>query len=112
MSSVGTWIVWILGIATVLGGVAALVYFSEKWRQSTRWTEKDKEVDSAWWEESVLKKDYEARGCTHFGWSNSDRVAERLGQGSEVVQEVDKFNRIRYRLVNTSGQVLLCRKPT
>ncbi len=112
MSSVGTVIAWILGIATVLGGLAALVYFGEKWRQRTRWTDKDKEVNSAWWEASALKKDYEARGYRHFAWSNSDRVAERMAQGCELVHDVDKANRVKYRLINTSGQVLLCRKPT
>lgn len=34
---------WVLGIATVLGGVAALLYFREKWRARSTRSEKGKE---------------------------------------------------------------------
>lgn len=104
-----TAIAWILGIATVLGGIAAVGFLRDKWREKQQWTEKEKEVNSAWWESSELKKLYEAKGYKDFGWSNSDRVAERVVEGKEIVHEVDQKNRIKYRLVNKSGQVLVCR---
>ena len=98
---------WILVIATVLGGIAALVYFRDKWRSQQQWVEEKKEVNSAWWESSELKKQYEANGFKNFGWSNSDRVAERIAEGKAIVYEVDIDNRVKYKLVNSSGQVLM-----
>lgn len=106
----GTAIAWILGIATVLGGIAAVGYFRDKWREKQEWTEKDKVVNNNWWESSDLKKQCEAQGRKEFGWSNPDRVAERIAEGKEVVFETDEENRTKYRLVNKSGQVLVCRK--
>lgn len=103
-------VAWILGIATVLGGIAAIGYFRDKWREKQQWTEKEKAVNSNWWESSELKKQYIAKGYTEFGWSNFDRLAERIAEGKEVVFEVDEENRIKYRLVNKSGQVLVGRK--
>jgi len=98
---------WILVIATVLGGIAALVYFRDKWRSQQQWVEEKKEVNSAWWESSELKKQYVANGFKSFGWSNSDRVAERIAEGKAIVYEVDIDNRVKYKLVNSSGQVLM-----
>lgn len=106
----GTVIAWIIGIATVLGGIAAVGYFRDKWREKQEWIEKDKVVNNNWWESSELKKQYEAKGCKEFSWSNSDRVAERIAEGKKVVFETDEENRTKYRLVNKSGQVLVCRK--
>lgn len=102
-------VAWFLGIATLLGGIAAILYFIEKWRENKKWNETAKEVNSAWWESSELKKKYDARGCKDFAWSNSDRVAARVQDGMEVVYEIDEKNRTKYRLVNKCGQVLLCR---
>jgi len=105
----GTVIVWILGIATVLGGIAAIYYFYEKWCERQQWTEEEKEVNTTWWESSELKKQYEAKGFKDFAWSKSDRVTERIADGKEIVLEIDEKNRIKYKLVNSSGQVLLCK---
>lgn len=108
----GTVIVWILAIATIVGGVAAVGYFRDKWREKQRWTVEEKEVNSAWWESSELKKQYEADGFKDFSWSNSERVPERIAEGKEIVYELDKKDRIKYKLVNSSGQVLMCRAGT
>jgi hypothetical protein len=108
--NMGTVIVWIIGIATILGGIAAIGYFRDKWREKQQWTEKEKVINNAWWESSELKQQYEAQGCTEFMWSNEDRVAERIATGKEPVCEVDEQNRTKYKLVNKSGQVLLCTK--
>jgi hypothetical protein len=104
-----TAIAWILGIATVLGGIAAVGYFRDKWRAKQQWTEREKIVSTAWWESSDLKTQYEAKGCTDFGWSNPDRLAERMAEGKQVVFEIDHQNQIKYHIVNKSGQVLVCR---
>lgn len=112
MEIMGTAIAWILGIATVLGGIAAIGYFRDKWRENRQWTEQQKEINSTWWESSELKKQYEANGYQDFGWSNSDRVAERTAEGREIVYEVDEEKRVKHMLVNKGGQVLLCRKDT
>jgi len=82
----------------------------EKWKNRKLFVEEEKEVNSAWWESSEIKKKYEANGYNEFGWSNSDRVAQRVSEGKEIVYEVDEVNRVKYRLVNKSGQVLVCRK--
>ena len=103
-------IAWILGIATLIGGIAAIGYFVDKWRAKAEWIEKDKEVNSAWWESSDLRTQYQEAGCGDFGWSNPERVAERLAAGKEAVYKIDEKSRIKYRLVNRSGQVLLCRR--
>lgn len=104
-----TFITWILGIATVLGGIAAVVYFFDKSRDKQQWSEKEKEVNSEWWESSELKKRYEEIGYKDFRWSNSDRVAKQITEGKEIVYEIDEENRVKYKLVNKSGQVLVCR---
>lgn len=58
----GTAIVWFLGIATALGGIAAVGYFLDKWREKQEWTEKEKVVNSNWWESSDLKKNMRRKG--------------------------------------------------
>ena len=103
---------WLLIIATLLGGVAAIGYFRDVWRKKRQWVEKDKEVNSAWWESSGLKNQYEEKGYKDFGWSNSDLVAQRIEDGKEIVFEIDEGNRVKYKLLNRSGQVLLGRKVT
>jgi len=109
---VSTVVAWVLGIATLIGGIAAIGYFRDKWRENNKWIEKEKEVNNAWWESSSLKAEYEAQGFTNFSWSNSDKVAERIASGKEFVYENDEKNQIRYKLVNKSGQILLCKKGT
>ena len=103
---------WALGIATILGGVAAVLYFRDKWQERNRYTEQEKEVNSAWWEASNLKKEYEAKGFRSFAWSNSDRVAEREVEGAEMIYEIDPDRKVKFRLVNRSAQVLIGRKDT
>ncbi len=89
-----TVVAWILGIATVVGGVAAIGYFIDKWRAHRTPAvvtpppppiEKDKVVTSAWWDASDLRNAYIARGLEHFHWSNAESVPEREQQGYEVV---------------------------
>ncbi len=103
-------IAWILGVATLLGGIAAVLYFHDKWKDHNRFVERDKEVTSAWWEASDLRKDLEKQGLHSFGWSNWDRVAEREAEGAEVVYLIDNKRKLKLRLVNRSGQVLIGRK--
>jgi hypothetical protein len=107
-----TAVAWVLGVATILGGIAAILYFRDKWKDRNRFTEEEKEVTSDWWEASDVKKDYEVNGFRSFGWSNSDRVAERQVEGAEVIYLIDGARRVKFRLVNRSGQVLIGRKGT
>src|SRR6266849_2987043 len=100
-----TAIAWVLGVATILGGIAAIFYFRDRWKDRNRFTEEDKEVTSAWWEASDLRKDYEAKGFRSFGWSNSDRVAERQAEGAEVIYLIDDTRKVKFRVVNRSGQM-------
>ncbi|MDA3916262.1 MAG: hypothetical protein PF690_04745 [Deltaproteobacteria bacterium] len=101
---------WILCAFTVIGGIAAIGYLFDKWRSERKWSEQEKKVNNDWWESSDLKQLYEKNGCTEFGWSNKDRLSERLSKGKKLVYEVDKKNRIKNLLVNKSGQVLICKK--
>ena len=100
---------WILAVATIVGGIAAVSYFRDKWREKQQWVVEHKEVNSTWWESSELKRHYEAKGYKDFAWSNLDRVAERIIAGKEIIYEPDKEKRVKYKLVNRSGQVLMCR---
>jgi hypothetical protein len=105
-----TAVAWVLSIATLLGGVAAILYFRDKWKDRKRFSDEDKQVNSAWWEASDLKKEYEAKGFRSFGWSNADRVPERRAEGAEIVYEIDSERKVKAKLVNRSGQVLIGRK--
>ncbi len=107
-----TVIKWVLSIATILGGIAAVCYFLDRRRDNQKWSVKEKEINNYWWESSELKKQYEKMGYKEFTWSNSDRVDERLAEGKEIVYDIDEKNRIKYRLVNKSGQVLMYRHDT
>ena len=39
----GNVLAWTLGIATILGGLAAVAYFWDKWRDKRKWTGKEKQ---------------------------------------------------------------------
>ena len=101
----------ILSIATVLGGIAAVWFFLDKYRRKDKWYEKDKVVDTAWWESSELKKTADAQGVT-VRWSNPDKVNGRKTDGYSTIYEEDKKNRIKYRFINKGGQVLIGRTST
>lgn len=103
---------WVLGAATIFGGIAAIIAFRDKWKDRNRFGEENKEVTSAWWEASDVKKGYEAKGFRSFGWSNSDRVAERQIEGAEVIYQIDDTRKVKFGLVNRGGQVLIGRKGT
>lgn len=71
--------------------------------------QQDKLVNSAWWEASDLRNEYISRGLPHFHWSNANRVAEREQQGHQIVYLDDAGENVRFRLVNSSGQVLMAK---
>jgi len=104
----------ILVIATILGGIAAIWFFYDKYSGKNEFSVENKTVNNTWWESSDLKKSLEADGYNKFAWSNSDRVEERIDEGYEVIfdEDKDKDNKIRYKLVNKSAQVLIGRKNT
>jgi hypothetical protein len=101
-------ITWTLAAATILGGIAAISYFYDKYQKLQQWSEESKEVNTVWWESSELKKEYEEKGCKNFAWSNADRVEQRVAEGKAIVYEFDEQDHVKYRLVNKSGQVLIC----
>ena len=72
--------------------------------------EKDKMVTTEWWNASDLRKDYESRGLKSFRWSDAARVPEREQQAFVVVYLEDAVAKIRYRIVNKSGQVLIAKR--
>jgi hypothetical protein len=100
-----------LAIATILGGVSAVWYFWDKYWCNREWREKEKVVNSNWWESSELKHTLEARGLK-LRWSNRDRIEERKEKGYEIIYEEDKTNRTRYILVNSSDQVLIGKRDS
>lgn len=97
----------VLIIATILGGMAAIWFFWDKYKAKDTWTEKEKVVNSGWWEKSDLKREKQAQGYSTFFWSNQDRIQERIGNGYEIIFEIDRPNRIKYRLGLKNGQVLM-----
>ena len=69
--------------------------------------EKDKLVNSEWWEASDLRMEYASRGLKNVRWSNPEIIARREQQGYEVIYLDDHAAKVRYRIVNKSGQVLI-----
>ncbi|OAJ71017.1 hypothetical protein A7976_06135 [Methylobacillus sp. MM3] len=104
----GEFLTLVLGASTILGGVAAIAAIHDKWFKKAPWEEREKEINNTWWESSNLKKQYSEKGIKEFSWSNADKLVERLVEGKCIVYEVDEENRIRYKLINKSGQVLIC----
>ena len=102
----------VLIIATILGGIAAIWFFYDKYSGKNKFSVEGKTVNNNWWEASELKKRLETEGYNTFAWSNSDRVEERMDEGYEVIFDVDSNKKIKYKLVNKSGQVLIGRKNT
>lgn len=108
----------VLIVATILGGIAAIWFFYDKFSSENEisgeneFSVENKTVNNNWWESSELKKCLEAEGYNTFAWSNSDRVEERIDEGYEVIFDEDKDNKIKYKLVNKSAQVLIGRKNT
>ena len=81
----------ILSIATVLGGIAAAWFIWDKYTHSSNYIEKEKIVNSKWWDSSALKGDLENQGYV-FRWSNPDKVEDRLKEGFEIIYEKNLDN--------------------
>lgn len=110
-----------LGLVLAFIGLAFAFEAPRKWflrtvrlgntaSQATAPSERDKLVNSAWWEASDLRKEYQNRGFSRFHWSNAQSVAEREQQEHEVVYLNDASTNTRFRLVNRSGQILMARR--
>ena len=113
----------VLGLATILGGIAAAWYFIDKYRSRNTSSEADsglsetkqtniaeKTINSTWWESSNLKTKLEAEGFKKFYWSDADRVEERKDSGYETVYDDQSDPTSKVILVNKSGQYLLGKK--
>jgi len=100
----------LLEISTGCGGIAAIFYFFDKFAEKKNLEEKTKVVDDNWWESSELKKKYESIGYRKFSWSNPERVVDRIEKGKNIVYEINEKSRTKYKLVNQSGQILICGK--
>ena len=96
----------VLGIATVIGGIAAILFFCDIYKKRRQWQEVEKVVNSNWWESSELKKNLKAQGYK-FRWSNADAVEQQRSIGYEIIYEEDNSNKKKYKLINRSGQVLI-----
>jgi len=97
---------YVLGIATLLGGIAAIYYFVDRSRQKNTFENKQKIVDDNWLNSSDIKRDY----GDSLRWSDPEKVEHRLSLGYEIVYQKDEQNKIRYRLVNSSGQTLIVKR--
>jgi hypothetical protein len=69
-----------------------------------KWEVRDKRVDREWLEKSGFLVQCEANGIK-LGWVNAEHVASKELDGWAVLYELDKPNRIRYRLVRKGGEV-------
>lgn len=69
-----------------------------------KWEVKDKLVDREWLEKSGFLAQCVADGI-ELGWVNAERVASKELDGWAVLYELDKPNRIRYRLVRKGEEV-------
>jgi len=113
----------ILAIATFLGGIVAIWFIYDKFFSSKPGDDiqdegnlekiiENKTVNSAWWESSELKSNLEAQGYNKFYWSDDDRVEERIDNGYDLIFDENNDKRIKYKLVNSSDQVLIGKKDT
>jgi hypothetical protein len=91
---------------TILGGIAAIWFFWEKFKPNKQWVINDKIVSSNWFDSSEIKKDFESQGYS-FRWFSPDKIEERIQKGYVVIYEEDKSNMKRNRFVNKSGQILI-----
>jgi len=94
-------------IATLVGGIAGVWFLWEKFRPKDNIRIEDKIVDNAWWERSATKEGLAQKGY-EFRWSNADKLASREQEGYQVIHEINGNK--KFRLVNRSGQVLICKK--
>lgn len=96
----------LLAVFTILGGISAVLYFWDKFFVKE---EAEKEVNNSWWESSNLKRKLESKGYS-FRWSSSEKVAQRVNEGYEVVFEKELFK--KHKLINSSGHILIGKKNT
>src|SRR5437762_8246923 len=73
-----------------------------------KWKEEDKPVDRDWLQASRFAANAEKDGLRLY-WADADRgISEVERSGYEVLYEVDKFRRVRRRIVRKhSGRVIL-----
>lgn len=69
--------------------------------------EKDKLVNSEWWDASDIRMEYASRGLKNVRWSDPESIARREQQGYEIIYLDDLAANVRYRIVNRNGQVLI-----
>jgi hypothetical protein len=73
-----------------------------------KWDEQVKLVDMSWPQKSGFEAEAEERGL-QLRWSNPERLESRRLDGWDVVYEMDKQQRIRFRIENKSQQVLIAK---
>lgn len=71
-----------------------------------KWEEEEKLIDSNWVKKSGFQDKAENDGLT-LRWSNPDKIQTRMLDGYDVVYEIDESKRMRRRLVNKVGDVLI-----
>lgn len=109
---------WILAIATLLGGLAAIGYFWDKltplWSRRTQPSESRepeiKWVDTKYPEDSGLKAKLETDGYA-VAWSAESKLARRVDlQGAEVVVDAtEPSNPIVYKVQSQPSNLVLIR---
>jgi hypothetical protein len=75
------------------------------------WDEEDKLVDMNWLEDSGFGNNWRQKGY-ELKWSRPDRLASRMLDGWDIIFEIDKYKRIRRRLILRDGMVLIGRLKT
>lgn len=74
-----------------------------------KWTEESKLVNTTWLGKSGFKTQMEQEGFK-LRWSRPENIESRRLDGWEIVYQVDKSKRIRYRLVRIDDLVLIGRR--
>lgn len=71
--------------------------------------EEEKLVDIRWPEKSGFQSNMEKEGYRTY-WSKPEKIESRKLDGDEVLYEIDKLKRIRYRIVLRDGLTLIGKK--
>ena len=90
--------------------LAGLLYsFAKDLGSYASWDEEEKLVDFQWPDASGFKANAENEGYA-VAWSRPDKIASRMLEGYEILFEVDKIKRVRFRLVLRDGLTLIGKK--
>ena len=74
-----------------------------------KWSEEEKLVDREWLSKSGFDKQTKDQGI-ELRWTKPEKVATREIEGWEILFEIDKSKKVRRKITQRDGNVLMGRK--